>query len=1021
MLAFRMLGPVEIWTASGRVEVAAARQRGLLALLLADANQVVPVDRLVDDLWEGKPPASARTSLQAYVYRLRRLLAQAGGDADLLRWAGAGYVLSAAPDSLDRDMFRRLVGEGGDLLARGDPDGCVRCWRAALGLWRGPAFADAPLAALEVEVRRLENERLTVLERCLAVEVNMGRHAESVSELEALTAAHPLHEGLWATLMRALQGAGRQAAALNAYSAARDRLVEELGIEPGPELQEAHRAILAGQPAPTAVAFPASARTRSPEGRTDLGTPHPDALPPGAPGQLPRDPSDFTGRHDEVAELCRCLTETGGQAVPIAAIVGRAGAGKTALAVHTAHRLLPFFPGGQLYTGLRGTEAQPSEPGEVLAGFLRALGVSGAAIPAALDERAVLYRSLVAGRRILVVLDDAAHETQVRPLLPGRPPSAVMVTGRRRLAALEGVGVLEIGLLPPDDAVELLGRVAGQRRISDDPEAARQVVAHCGHLPLAIRIVGARLAAAAYATVADQAARLADEQHRLAELTAGDLDVRSSFALSYRALPEPTRRAFQLLSLVATTDVAAWLPAAMLGTPEQAAARALGELAEAQLLDMVGPDAVGQLRYRMYDLLRLYAGELLDSEEPPPLRAAAVQRAAAAAASRVEQASIDLRTDHRAMAWLAAERPTLVALVGHAFAHGHPQLGWRLAAELETFLEMGSHFDDWQRTQRLALDAARRAGDRCQEARARSRLAAALWLANRWSEALDHANRCLPVLREFGQRQEEARALRTLGRLHHDQGRWAEADTCLADSLTVLEELGDERELAKTLVQIGTRHRFGNNPDAAISDLGRAIALYESVGDGYDAAHARVQLGCALRDRGDLDTALDNLRRARADLAEFGDRDGQAQVLFQLAVTYRRQGRRHNALAYFHESLQLTHQLGQRLGEGMIMLNLADLHTDEGRFTDARRYLDTSLQIFQQFDTPYWQGRAHASRGRLHARIGQTELAAESYRHALHLLEPLGAPEATDIANRLREATTKPPSDSARRRTSPAP
>jgi len=480
MLSFRILGPVQIWTADQRLEMPARRQRGLLALLLADANQVVPVDRLVADLWDATPPASARTSLHAYVYRLRRLLARAGGDADMLRWAGAGYILHAAPESLDRDLFRLLVVEGGDLLARGEADGCVGRWRAALALWRGPAFADVPLRALEVEVRRLETERLTVLERCLAVEVGMGQHAESVSELEALTAAHPLREGLWATLMRALQGAGRQAEALNAYSAARGRLVEELGIEPGPQLQEAHRAILAGQPAPLMMTLPASARMRPQEDRTELRAPGPNgtdaqalgrrsAPPLGAPSQLPRDPSDFTDRDDEVAELSRRLTETAGQAVPVAAIVGKAGAGKTALALHTAHRLVSNFPGGQLYVSLRGTEAPPTEPGDVLAGFLRALGVSGAAIPTALDERAALYRSLVAGRRMLVLLDDAAHETQVRPLLPGRPPSAVMATGRRRLAGLEGATVLELGLLPPAEAVELLGRVAGRRRIRARP------------------------------------------------------------------------------------------------------------------------------------------------------------------------------------------------------------------------------------------------------------------------------------------------------------------------------------------------------------------------------------------------------------------------------------------------------------------------------------------------------------------------------------------------------------------------
>ncbi|MDH6124817.1 AfsR/SARP family transcriptional regulator [Kitasatospora sp. GP82] len=598
-MEFGILGPLQIRDDAELRVVPAAKQRVLLAALLIRRGQVVPAGQLADTVWDTRPPRSASTTLRNYVMRLRKGLGPAG---ERIETRAGGYLINVDPDEFDAHRFTVLQELGGEALRHGVPARAAALFDEALGLWRGPALVDVDSDALHrAEAERLAEARLDVLESKLEAELQLGHHAALFGELRLLTAAHPERERFWVQLMTALYRSGRQSEALAVYRQVRRFLGEEIGVEPGTELRAIHQRILCADPDLDELA--------PRQGAAERGTLH---LATVTPFQLPPDLPDFTGRAAETADLTARLT-AGGRRVPLVAVVsGGPGSGKSALAVHVAHAVRAGHPDGILYADLRGTHREPTAPCTVLHGFLLALGVPACAIPGGTAERTALYRSMLAGRRLLVVLDDARDAAQVRPLLPADPANTALVTGRGRLTDLAGAHLVQPAAMSDREARIFLARASGQTRTTGDPHAAAALVRVCGGLPLALRICAARLAARPSWTARELADRLTADGRLLDELRAGDLDVRAAFDGTHDALDPAAARAFRLLALGGAPSLRVEAAARILGEPVPLTERLLERLVAAHLLST--PEA-GEYRYD--DLLLVYAREQslrLDSE-----------------------------------------------------------------------------------------------------------------------------------------------------------------------------------------------------------------------------------------------------------------------------------------------------------------------------------------------------------------------------------------------------------------------
>jgi tetratricopeptide (TPR) repeat protein/transcriptional regulator with XRE-family HTH domain len=756
------------------------------------------------------------------------------------------------------------------------------------------------------------------------------------------------------------------------------------------------------------------------------------------PCLLPPSVADFTGREAEVAAVLDLLGVDGVQgakAVVISAVAGKPGVGKTTLAVYVAHRLGGEFPDGQLYVNLQGAQAQPLEPGEVLARFLRALGMDGSSIPDGLEERAERYRTLLAGRRMLVVLDNAAGEAQVRPLLPGSPTCGVVVTSRARLTGLEGAHLLDLEVLPPRAAVELLARVAGPDRVAAEPEAAAAIVGYCGRLPLAIRVGGARLAARPAWSLARLAERLADEHQRLDELAAGDLEVRASIALSYRALSDRQQRVFRRLGLLEAPDFPAWVAAAVLDLDPARGEDLVDGLVDAQLLEIAGEDAVGQLRYRFHDLLRVYARECAAAEDPSRHQDAALARAwggwlalAEAADRRLPSPTVGVthgtaprwpstapHGDGGAasagpadpLAWFEAERVAMVTAVAQAANRNMNELAWDLAGLLLGFLSARNHLDDWRSTHDVALAAAEREGDRRGQAY---------------------------MLRGLGQFSIECDDLQT-------------ASTRLEQALALFDKLDDPYGWAHTLLTCGYVDRLRGHPERALDCFQRALEALTACGDQLGQAYAYWNFGLAYHEQGRLVDARANLEQALHGFHATGNRHFEAWVLRSLGLLHEHEGQPEPARACLHAALRLLTSLGDRFGQALVLQGLGELASDraqgrgllaealrlsrelnnrfaearvlwslgglhhaDGQLQEAEQCLHAALGIWQELGIPLWQARTLDRLGAVQADAGQPEAAQAAWQHALVLFEQVGAPEAQAVAQRLPSVVAGEPS-----------
>jgi tetratricopeptide (TPR) repeat protein/transcriptional regulator with XRE-family HTH domain len=655
----------------------------------------------------------------------------------------------------------------------------------------------------------------------------------------------------------------------------------------------------------------------------------------GAPRQLPPDIADFTGRELVLEWLHGRLrnVERESTAVVITAAVGKAGVGKTTLAVHAAHQLDAQFPDGQLYVNLRGVEAQALDPADVLRRFLRALAMEPHNIPDDVDERADLYRSLMADRRMLVLLDNAADEAQVRPLLPAGAGNAVLITSRARLAGLAGAEVVDLDVLSREQAVQLLGKIAGADPVAGAPAAAEVIAALCGYLPLALRIAGARLAAKPQWRLQRLADRLGEQHRRLDELTAGDLEVRASVAMSYYGLGQTEQRAFRRLGLLEVPDFASWMLAALLSVSASEAEEVADHLADAQLLDTIGDDPSGQLRYRFHDLVRLYARERVATEETVADQHAALERTLQTYFQRAQQAVSQLRLrppelpgaatalPHdpegalaAAYRWLATEHTGLAVSLDQAWREGLGGLGQALTRVLADFFEVYACWDEWERTHEVALRAARRVGDRHAEASLLRGLGDLRRFQDRLPEAVTFFTECDVIFRELGDTGGQVDGLTGLARTYRRLNRLADAASCFERALDLCRGLGDSDRQAKAMLFFAKVRRAQGRFEDALALLTSCREIYRSISSGGYVGYTDLMIAIVYSERGEYDRAANHLQQALAFAQGLGDPRWEAYVLLNLAVAARGRGLHEEARENVDRSLAMFQQVGDWQG-----------------------------------------------------------------------------------------------------------
>jgi DNA-binding SARP family transcriptional activator/Tfp pilus assembly protein PilF len=890
---FCLLGPLLVRRGGIVVPVSPGKQRALLAALLLSAGLIVPVDELVEALWGSGPPPSARASLTTYVMRLRKSLADT--DHSRISTQPDGYLISVGTGELDVDRFESSLAAAREAMDAGSWADAAALLRTASSLWRGQPLSGVRSDTLVLrEVPRLAEMRLRALEARIDADLHLGRHADVIAELRQLAAAHPLREHLHGLLMLALYRDGRQAEALAAYQHARRVLIDEVGTEPGSELRELHQQILDADPA-----------LEAPEPRL-LTASGPESV---VPRELPGPVRHFVGRKDDLAKLTGLLDQASDEtpgAVVISAISGTGGVGKTALAVEWANQVAPRFPDGQLYVNLRGFDpsGDPVLPAEAIRGFLGALGVASPQLPTTLQAQAGLYRSLLASRRMLIVLDNARDADQVRPLLPGKSACVVVVTSRNQLAGLvaaDGACPLSVDVLTHPDAVELLALRLGRERLTSEPQAASELIELCARLPLALAIVAAHAALSPALALHELTGDLRAAATRLDAMDTGEAatSLRAVFACSYQVLSHPAARMFRLLGIHPGPDITAAAAASLAGTPIGQAHTLLHELARCHLVTELPPG-----RFAFHDMLRVYAAERTGAEDSNAERCSAIHRmldhylhtahAAALVSPHFDAVALvrpqpgviqeDVTDNAQAMAWFEAEHRVLLAVIALAARAGFDSHACQLPQAFTGFLDRRGYWNDYASTQQTALAASLRLADVEGQARAHQGLGQASALRGSFSDARTHYGHALDLGRQRSDRQGQARAHIGLAFVFERQGRYGESLTQCMHALELYQVLGDHARQAMTVNNIGWCHVQMGNYQQALTWCHQAIALHQELGDahGQAASSSWDSLGYANYQLGDYVQAANCLQEAVRLFGEFGDRYGQAEALTHL-------------------------------------------------------------------------------------------------------------------------------------------
>ncbi|RPK45683.1 NB-ARC domain-containing protein [Streptomyces sp. NBC_01260] len=960
-LYFSVLGPVRARRNGETLPSGSPQQRALLTALLLRGGHTATASELIDAIWGDEPPSQALAAVRTYASRLRKIL----GPQTLASDSG-GYAMRTGPDALDVTVAEELAAGADKARTAGDRGRARALLNKALALWDGEALASVPGPYAENQRTRLEEWRLQLTETRLDLDLEVGCHAEAVSELTALTAAHPLRERLRELLMVALYRSGRQAEALAVYADTRRLLAEELGVDPRPELAQLQQRILQ---ADEELARPA-----------DDPTP---AAAPVRPAQLPATVPDFTGRASFVRELGDRIATAEGSVMAVSALAGIGGVGKTTLAVHVAHQARKHFPDGQLYVDLQGAGSRAAEPETVLGAFLRALGTADSAIPESLDERAALYRSTLDGRRILILLDNAHDAAQIRPLLPGTTGCAALVTSRVRMVDLAGAHLVDLDVMSPEEALQLFTRIVGEERINSERKAALDVVAACGFLPLAIRIAASRLASRRTWTVSVLAAKLADERRRLDELQAGDLAVKATFELGYGQLEPAQARAFRLLGLADGPDISLAAAAALLNLEVHAAEDLLEALVDTSLVESAAPG-----RYRYHDLVRLYARSCAERDEQPPVeRELALSRlldfylATAAGVyalerpgdrtvnhlERTEHPGLSF-TDHgRALDWLYAEANPLLACVRQSITATTIRRAVDLLLASKDLAESGANSRQFESVATIVRDAATVTGDARSEARARTTLAQVHSTAGRFDQAEDEARQAMVLASSIDDIWTHCNAPNELGIIAGYRNRLDEAEVLLQQTITAFRADTNQAGEASALCNLSRVHLAIGRTASAVELAGQGIDLYARLGLTLRLANGRYALGLALT------------RAGRQNEAE---------------------GRLSEALTVFRESRQ-------RLWEGMTLFRLAEVHLAAQRPARAAAFSEQALTVLLHIGGEWRRANVLTVLGQALDGIGQADRASVCWREALAVFDQLKAPES-DIVRGLLAPTVSP-------------
>ncbi len=1040
-MEFRVLGPIELWSAGQQCDLGPARARRILAILLLTPRTIVPAEALIDRLWDTRPPPKARESLSVYIARLRGSLRQALGDSVRLAGRARGYVLDVDPEAVDLHQFRRLRRQAEALTASGDYDHAAALLREADGLWHGQALAGIPGDWVARMRDSLEEERRGAILERVECELELGRHADLVGELRHLLAQYPLDETFIAHQMAALYWNGRPAEALSLYRETRGSLIDEQGTEPGPMLSELHQRILRRDPQ-LAVRV---------AGQRPGRVSRPDTLPP--------ETGEFVGRSGEL-EL---LTGEHGDLPRVSVIEGMPGVGKTALAVRAARVASAQYPDGLLYLDFHGHDpGRPSlDAADALHRLLRMLIVPATQIPDAIGERTALWQAQLSRRRVVVILDDAARLDQIRPLLPTAGRCLILITTRRRLPGLDGARTLTLDVLSIDDAATLFRRIAGPARAPDEDKVA-MAVGLCGRLPLAIQLTAGRLAQGCPPSLADLIEELSRPSAQLGGTGAASPEVMSAFDLSYRALEPDHQRFFRRLGVNPCASFGLHAAAALGDCTLAEAEKALAALLDHHLLARAPAD-----QFCYHHLIRGYATLRAARDDPEPEQRQAVtrlldyylhtadqadrvlhpfRRRMPVSVTHVPPASPALGTPEDAADWLDSEWRNILRAAQHAGRHEWKRKCADLTHVLADFVEISAYWDEAIASHILALQACRDIADPARIAQASLELSVVSQQTGRYEAALPLAEDAAEIYRSLADRRGEAEALDQVGMAHQRAARSREALAYFQEARILYHDTPDQRGLANTLSHSGIAcWHLGRYPDA-MGHLREALSLYRHVGDRRGEAKTlnnlgRMQLYCGYhRDaldgyqksleifneiggaqnqailhhnigsvhhyKGNYEDGLTACRQALAIYRSIGDLPNEADVLNDIGAIYQSAGCYDEALIHHQKAKSIAEEIGNLSQQVIALRGLADVRRGSGQHGEAFDHYRTALRLAREIGDPYEEAKILEG-------IAESTLSTQRpydarivFRQALDIFERLGVPEAE--AARIRIETMSP-------------